>query len=81
MYDGNSSLRRRIFRTIVVPRTASLEHVLTLSLRVFHITKDPDNFYVTDLYAPEETVLQDNQPIMYLHRKEGKRPAIFLRFR
>lgn len=81
VYDGNNSLRRRIFRTIVVSRTASLDQVLTQSLRAFHITKDAGAFYVTDLYAPEETELQDSYPIMNLHRKEGKRPAIFLRFR
>ncbi|GLV43765.1 uncharacterized protein CBL_06911 [Carabus blaptoides fortunei] len=81
VYDGNNSLRRRIFRTIIVSRTANLEQVLTQSLRAFHITKDPSTFYVTDLYAPEELELQDPHPIMNLHRKEGKRPAIFLRFR
>lgn len=41
MYDGNSSLRRRIFRVIPVPRQATTEQVLTLALRAFHITKDP----------------------------------------
>jgi hypothetical protein len=41
VYDGNSSLRRRIFRVISVPRQATTEQVLTLALRAFHITKDP----------------------------------------
>lgn len=39
------------------------------------------NFYITDLYAADETELRDPSPIMNLHRKEGKRRAIFLRYR
>lgn len=41
VYDGNNSLRRRIFRVISVPRQATTEQVLTSALRAFHITKDP----------------------------------------
>ncbi|XP_011648137.1 diacylglycerol kinase theta isoform X7 [Pogonomyrmex barbatus] len=81
VYDGNSSLRRRIFRVISVPRQATTEQVLTLALRAFHITKDPNNFYLTDLYAAEETELCDPTPVLNLTRKEGKRPAVFLRFK
>ncbi|KAK2580423.1 hypothetical protein KPH14_006173 [Odynerus spinipes] len=81
VYDGNSSLRRRIFRVITVSRQASTEQILTSALRAFHITKDPSNFYLTDLYATEETELCDPTPVMNLNRKEGKRPAVFLRFK
>ncbi|XP_050312450.1 diacylglycerol kinase theta isoform X2 [Anthonomus grandis grandis] len=81
VFDGNNSLRRRIFRAIVVARQASLLQVLVQALRAFHITKDPDQFYLTDLYSPEEEVLHDPAPVLALHRKEGKRPAVFLRFR
>uniref|UniRef100_A0A0K8SI41 Diacylglycerol kinase n=1 Tax=Lygus hesperus TaxID=30085 RepID=A0A0K8SI41_LYGHE len=80
VYDGNSSVRRRIFRTITVSRLATTEHVLTQALRAFHITKDPLNFYLTDLYAPYEMPLVDPGPIQNLTRREGKRPAVFLRF-
>lgn len=41
VYDGNNSLRRRIFRVISVPRQATTEQVLTSALRAFHILKDP----------------------------------------
>ncbi|KAF2901044.1 hypothetical protein ILUMI_05100 [Ignelater luminosus] len=81
VYDGNSSLRRRIFRTIVVPRQSPLKQVLILALRAHHITKDPNSFYLTDLYSPDEAPLQDPTPVLNLHRKEGKRPAVFLRFK
>ncbi|XP_012528054.1 diacylglycerol kinase theta isoform X10 [Monomorium pharaonis] len=81
VYDGNSSLRRRIFRVISVPRQATIEQILTSALRAFHITKDPSTFYLTDLYAAEETELCDPTPVLNLTRKEGKRPAVFLRFK
>lgn len=81
VYDGNNSLRRRIFRTIVVSRQASLKQVLTQALRAFHITKDPSSFHLTDLYSPDETCLQDPTPVLSLYHKEGKRPAVFLRFK
>ncbi|XP_018564136.1 diacylglycerol kinase theta isoform X3 [Anoplophora glabripennis] len=81
VYDGNNSLRRRIFRTIVVSRQAPLSQVLTQALRAFHITKDPNSFHLTDLYSQDEAVLQDPTPVLSVHRKEGKRPAVFLRFK
>ncbi|XP_069692506.1 diacylglycerol kinase theta isoform X5 [Periplaneta americana] len=86
VYDGNSSFQRRIFRVISVSRQATTEQLLTSALRAFHITKDPGTFYLTDVYASEdprlaEVRLSDPLPVMNLHRKEGKRPAVFLRFR
>ncbi|XP_060523914.1 diacylglycerol kinase theta [Cylas formicarius] len=81
VYDGNNSMRRRIFRTIIVSKQASLKQILTQALRAFHITKDPNYFQLTDLYSPDEAILQDSNPVLSLHRKEGKRPAVFLRFR
>lgn len=83
VFDGNYSLRRRIFRPVTVPRTCSVDQLLSASLRSLHISRDPTKFYVTDLYAPggDEVRCQDPQPVMSLHRIEGKRPAIYLRFR
>lgn len=83
VFDGNCSLRRRIFRVITVSRQCTIEQLLTSALRAFHITRDPMAFYLTDLYAPgnEEVRCQDPQPVLNLHRIEGKRPAIYLRFR
>ena len=42
VFDGNCSYRRRIFRAINVPRTCSLEQLLTTALRAFHIARDPN---------------------------------------
>ncbi|XP_037952220.1 uncharacterized protein LOC119682782 [Teleopsis dalmanni] len=83
VFDGNNSFRRQLYRVIIVPRTYTLEQLLTTALRAFHITRDPSAFYLTDLYAPagmEETPLQDPTPVMNLIHVEGKRPAIYLRF-
>ncbi|CAH1406535.1 unnamed protein product [Nezara viridula] len=80
VYDGNNSIKRRIFRTITVSRLATTEHILTQALRAFHITKDPSSFYLTDLYATNEMLLSDPSPVQSLTRREGKRPAVFLRF-
>ncbi|XP_040160367.1 diacylglycerol kinase theta isoform X5 [Anopheles arabiensis] len=80
VFDGNCSYRRRIFRAINVPRTCSLEQLLTTALRAFHIARDPNLFFLTDVYG-DEVRLQDPTPVPGLHRVEGKRPAIYLRFR
>ncbi|XP_055907706.1 diacylglycerol kinase theta isoform X4 [Eupeodes corollae] len=83
VFDGNSSLRRQLYRVITIARTCTLQHLLTTSLRAFHITRDPSAFYLTDLYAAagnEDTPLADPSPVLSLTHLEGKRPAIYLRF-
>ncbi|XP_065074729.1 diacylglycerol kinase theta isoform X2 [Ochlerotatus camptorhynchus] len=80
VFDGNCSYRRKIFRAITVPRTCSLEQLLTTALRAFHIARDSTLFFLTDVYG-DEVRLQDPTPVLNLHRVEGKRPAIYLRFR
>ncbi|XP_074104243.1 diacylglycerol kinase theta isoform X3 [Cotesia typhae] len=80
VYDGNLSLKRKIFRVISVPRQASTAEVLAAALKAYHITEvHLSSFYLTDLYAPEETRLCDPTPVLNLHRKEGKRRGVFLR--
>ncbi|KAG8225526.1 hypothetical protein J437_LFUL006065 [Ladona fulva] len=81
VYDGNNSMRRRIFRPVTIPRLTSTDQLLSAAMRAFHITKDPGNFYLTDAYSPDETVLADPLPLQSVIRKEGKRPALFLRFK
>lgn len=41
VFDGNCSLRRRIFRAITVARQCTLEQLLTTALRAFHIAREP----------------------------------------
>jgi diacylglycerol kinase (ATP) len=86
VYDGNGSFRRHIFRLISVSRQSTTEELLIAALREFHITKDLGSFYLTDIYATEvsrlgEVCVADPLPVMSLHCKEGRRPAVFLRFR
>jgi hypothetical protein len=42
VFDGNCSLRRRLFRAITVPRTCNMEQLLTTALRAFHIAREPN---------------------------------------
>lgn len=76
-------MRRRIFRVITVPRQCTLDQLLTTALRAFHITRSSSEFYMTDMHAAngEEVRLQDNLPVLSLTRVEGRRPAVYLRFR
>lgn len=101
VFDGNCSLRRRIYKAVTVPRQCNLEQLLETASKAFQIRRDynvslvfsylnvPDTldllqeFYLTDLYAPgpEECRVQDPSPVLNLHRMEGKRPAVILRYR
>jgi diacylglycerol kinase (ATP) len=80
VYDGNQGVRRRQFRPIHASKSATTEQVLSSALKAFHITKPTENYYLTDAYDDESTV-QDPNPVQSLKRREGKRPAVFLRFR
>lgn len=44
VYDGDLSLKRKIFRTITVSRLASAEHILNTTLEAFHIQKNSGKF-------------------------------------
>ncbi|XP_047740876.1 diacylglycerol kinase theta [Hyalella azteca] len=81
VFDGNSSLRRRMFRTINISRTATTAEFLTMALRAFHIPRESRDCYLSDAYSAEEVEIQDPLPIAKLTRRDGKRPAVFLRFR
>lgn len=41
VFDGNNSIKRQLYRVIIVPRTYTLEQLLTAALRAFHITREP----------------------------------------
>lgn len=47
VYDGNTSLRKRVFRTISVSKNCSYLGIMEASLRTFHINDDPNNYYVS----------------------------------
>lgn len=106
VFDGNCSLRRRIYKAVTVARQCNLEQLLETASKAFQIRRDYNvssapvirngfvmglidscfflqEFYLTDLYAPgpEECRVQDPTPVLNLHRMEGKRPAVILRYR
>ncbi|XP_050699036.1 diacylglycerol kinase theta-like isoform X3 [Eriocheir sinensis] len=81
VFDGNSSLQRRMFRLVTVSRAASVAEFLTAALRAFHLPQEVTSTFLTDAYSAEETELTDPLPVSKLTRREGKRPAVFLRYR
>ncbi|XP_076356051.1 diacylglycerol kinase theta-like isoform X1 [Tachypleus tridentatus] len=81
VYDGNSSMKRSAYRTISISQKSTREQVIGAALRAFHIHDDPNNYYLIDVYDPNEKELGDFLPVQSLTRREGKRPAIFLRYR
>jgi diacylglycerol kinase (ATP) len=80
VYDGNQGFRRRAFRPIMISKSATVDQILSAGLKVFHITKPTENYYLSDAYDDGAQV-SDPSPIPTLKRREGKRPAILLRFR
>jgi len=85
VYDGYNSLRKRLYRTITVSKTASKDELLRASMTAFVVTQESQNFYLLDVYAvcdgDREEEIQDPHPVPRLVRKEGRRPAILLGLR
>ena len=81
VFAGNTSMKKKIFRTITVARNASREAIIAAALRAFHISGDPRHYAITDACEGGEKELPDFMPVQSLTRREGKRPAIFLRYR
>ncbi|CAG0904469.1 unnamed protein product, partial [Cyprideis torosa] len=81
VFDGNISLRRRMFRTICVSRSAPLSEVIDSALKAFQIRRDRKYFFLSDAYSAEEDELKWEKPVHTLTKQEGKRPAVFLRFK
>lgn len=51
VFDGNASMRKRIFRTIAISRSATKDQLIAASLRAFHIHDDPRYYILTDVYG------------------------------
>ncbi|EPB79693.1 diacylglycerol kinase accessory domain protein [Ancylostoma ceylanicum] len=83
VFDGNSSLRAQVCRTASVPKTATVQQIRDAALRRFHITDNPDNYYVTQVVndAGDEETLEDPVPLRNVKRPEGRRAQIFLRYK
>ncbi|WAR17399.1 DGKQ-like protein, partial [Mya arenaria] len=48
VFDGNASMKRRLYRTISVPKNAPAQAILEAALKTFHISDDPKNYYVAE---------------------------------
>jgi len=63
-----------------------IHHNVATLYAIWEFCWSAGSFYLTDVYASEvsrlgEVYVADPLPIMNLHCKEGRRPAVFLRFR
>ncbi|XP_052762684.1 diacylglycerol kinase theta-like isoform X2 [Mya arenaria] len=82
VFDGNASMKRRLYRTISVPKNAPAQAILEAALKTFHISDDPKNYYVAEASEFGEKELDESKPIRsQLKTPDGKRPSIFLRYR
>uniref|UniRef100_A0A0K0EBU9 Diacylglycerol kinase n=1 Tax=Strongyloides stercoralis TaxID=6248 RepID=A0A0K0EBU9_STRER len=82
IYDGNYSLRNQVFRTISVPKVASVEQIRDIALRKFNIYDTSDNYFLTQVpteHGGEEELLEDPVPLRNVKRPEGRRAQLFLR--
>ncbi|KAK7489220.1 hypothetical protein BaRGS_00019598 [Batillaria attramentaria] len=92
VFDGNASMKKRLYRTITVPRNAPAHLLLEAALKTFHISERPPQLLRhRDLLRKSQLVfcerarereLEENVPIRsQLKTPDGKRPSVFLRYR
>lgn len=85
VYDGYSSLRKRLFRTLTVSKHCSKEELLLAAMKAFAVTQESRNFYLLDVYADcdsdREEEIEGPFPVQRLVRRDNRRPAILLGLR
>ncbi|XP_076437790.1 diacylglycerol kinase theta-like [Babylonia areolata] len=58
VYDGNGSLKKRMYRAISVPRSAPAHILLEAALKTFHISDEPTNYYLTEICDSGKSLLE-----------------------
>ena len=48
LFDGSTSLKKRQYRSVSIPRNAPAQVLLEAALRTFHIADDPKDYYLTE---------------------------------
>ncbi|KAJ8321813.1 hypothetical protein KUTeg_000284 [Tegillarca granosa] len=82
VFDGNASMKKKLYRTISVPKNAPAQAILEAALKTFHISDDPKNYYVAEAWEMGERELEENSPIrQQLKTPDGKRLSLFLRYK
>ncbi|XP_023323725.1 diacylglycerol kinase theta [Eurytemora carolleeae] len=85
VFDGYTSLRKRLFRTITVSKFATKDQLLAAAMKAFVVSQDSRIFYLLDVYADcdnaREEEIQDPYPVHRLVRRENRRPAILIGLR
>ncbi|KAK2179943.1 hypothetical protein NP493_466g05012 [Ridgeia piscesae] len=84
IFDGDSAVKKRSYRTVAVPKSAPAQVLLEVALRTFHISDNPKNYYITETTSKEdgtEREIDCNQPIRgQITSRDGKLPSVFLRY-
>lgn len=57
VYDGNASIKKKTFRTITIPRSATKDQVIAAALRTFHIHDDPRYYVISDFDGKQKITL------------------------
>lgn len=70
-----------MFRLVSLSRTVSTKDFLQAAVKAFHVPQEAHRCYLTDAYSESEEEVVDPLPLSKLTRKDGKRPAVFIRFR
>lgn len=94
IYDGNASLRKRFYRTVLINKNAPVSQLLEAALRAFHIADEPHQYYLVDATDKEESPPSETDDDIdgreldvtmavkqQITKVEGKRPALLLRYR
>ncbi|UYV61514.1 DGKQ [Cordylochernes scorpioides] len=53
VFDGNNAVKRKEYRTIVVPRISNRRQIIKVILRTIHVFDDPANYYIVDVFEPQ----------------------------
>ncbi|XP_074656115.1 diacylglycerol kinase theta-like [Tubulanus polymorphus] len=83
VYDGNFSLKKREYRTVVVSKNEPVQTVLEAALKTFRINNDPGCYYLAEILDKAEgteNILDNALPLRKQLQIDVRRPSIFLRY-
>nr|XP_006814377.1 PREDICTED: diacylglycerol kinase theta-like [Saccoglossus kowalevskii] len=85
LFDGNQSFKRRVSRTISVPKDAHTHQILEAALKAYQISEDARSYYLAEITEAgshlHERRLKDAEHCSNLGRnnRDGRPPSLFLR--
>ncbi|XP_070533846.1 diacylglycerol kinase theta-like isoform X3 [Ptychodera flava] len=86
LFDGNLSFKRRVSRTISVPKDATTHQILEAALKAYQISEDPRYYYLAEITEAgshlHERRLKEGEHSSNLgkNNRDGRPPSLFLRY-